>query len=138
MEPLDMVTDEVEFEPVSSNPGEPNPGSGMKQAMNTWLKSECIKEPLRYFTLLYRLADGADLYLIEDKVTEAVEHIKTAKRAVDVVKRPELHSELDKALEYIEAKNYHDAFHALERFMDNTAIKAFEAVVECQCGKVNE
>ncbi|MBA7499322.1 hypothetical protein ES704_02062 [subsurface metagenome] len=112
--------------------------SEMRQHMVTWLRDECIKEPLRYFTLLYRLADGADLYLIEGKDAEAIEHIKTAKRAVDVVNRPELHDELDKALKYIEAKNYHDAFHALEKFMDNTAIKSFESVVECQCGKHKE
>ena len=62
----------------------------MAQEMKTWLRDECIKEPLRYFTLLYRLADGADLYLIEGKDVEAIEHIKTAKRAVDVVNSQKL------------------------------------------------
>ena len=95
--------------------------------------SKCAEKTLRYFTLLYRFADGADFYLIEDKVQEALHHIEMAKRTADLFEEPELRKNFEEAQKLITDKNYHDAFHALERAMDNIAFRAFEKVIECEC-----
>jgi len=99
------------------------------------LHKECTRKPLKLITIAYRFVDGADYYLIENKVAEALDHIESARRYVVSVGKPELCYELDNATRLINEGNYHDAFHALERGMDNIALAAFKDVVKCECGR---
>lgn len=98
------------------------------------MADKCFDEALRYFTLLYRFADGADFYLIENKDNEALYQIECAKRATDLFNEHELRKNFEEAQKLIADKDYHEAFHSLERTMDNIARRAFEKVVECQNG----